>query len=131
MKPDTLFFICYCLIPKFIAKIQIEIHKYIRYTLFRSPWWYFRCTESIQYKRASNFSCTEMKHLSIIYNVYSLFFMTITGLLPVLQKVFIKIVAYATYTHFLLLIYTFFLYKYSSLLLQNKNLLWSLFSSAN
>ena len=64
-----------------------------------------------------------MKHLSIIYNVYSLFFMTITGLLPVLQKVFIKIVAYATYTHFLLLIYTFFLYKYSSLLLQNKNLL--------
>ena len=49
-----------------------------------------------------------MKHLSIIYNVYSLFFMTITGLLPVLQKVFIKIVAYATYTHFLLLIYTFF-----------------------
>ena len=29
MKVDTLSFICYCSISKFITKVQIERHKYI------------------------------------------------------------------------------------------------------
>ena len=57
MKADILLFICYHSIPKFITKIQIERHKYFRYTLFGSPQCYFRCTAGAQLERAPNFSC--------------------------------------------------------------------------
>ena len=53
MKAES--FICYCSISKLTTKVQIERHKYLRYTLFCSPWWYFRCREGARHECVPNF----------------------------------------------------------------------------